>query len=94
MFHVVGRSSFYRMYKRKSPVNTGLTGLFAVWTRLELATPCVTGRYSNQLNYQTSSSEPSPVRTIHDWMGRKDSTLFVIPATSNCDSLKKVLPSW
>ena len=28
--------------------------LFAVWTRLELATPCVTGMYSNQLNYQTS----------------------------------------
>ena len=28
-------------------------GLFAVWTRLELATPCVTGRYSNQLNYHT-----------------------------------------
>ena len=27
--------------------------LLAVWTRLELATPCVTGRYSNQLNYQT-----------------------------------------
>jgi hypothetical protein len=25
----------------------------AVWTRLELATLCVTGRYSNQLNYQT-----------------------------------------
>ncbi len=25
----------------------------AVWTRLELATPCVTGMYSNQLNYQT-----------------------------------------
>jgi hypothetical protein len=25
----------------------------AVWTRLELATPCVTGKYSNQLNYQT-----------------------------------------
>ena len=25
----------------------------AVWTRLELATPCVTGRYSNQLNYHT-----------------------------------------
>ena len=28
-------------------------GLSAVWTRLELATPCVTGRYSNQLNYHT-----------------------------------------
>ena len=27
--------------------------LFAVWTGLEPATPCVTGRYSNQLNYQT-----------------------------------------
>ena len=26
---------------------------FAVWTRLELATSCVTGRHSNQLNYHT-----------------------------------------
>ena len=25
----------------------------AVWTGLEPATPCVTGTYSNQLNYQT-----------------------------------------
>ena len=25
----------------------------AVWTGLEPATPCVTGRYSNQLNYHT-----------------------------------------
>ena len=25
----------------------------ADWTRLELATPGVTGRYSNQLNYQS-----------------------------------------
>ena len=29
----------------------------AVWTRLELATPCVTGMYSNQLNYQTVSQQ-------------------------------------
>ena len=28
-------------------------GFFAVWTGLEPATPCVTGMYSNQLNYQT-----------------------------------------
>ncbi len=28
-------------------------GLLAVRTRLELATPCVTGMYSNQLNYRT-----------------------------------------
>ena len=27
----------------------------AVWTRLELATPCVTGMYSNLLNYQTKA---------------------------------------
>jgi hypothetical protein len=27
--------------------------LFAVWTGLEPATSCVTGRHSNQLNYQT-----------------------------------------
>ena len=27
--------------------------LFAVWTGLEPATPCVTGMYSNQLNYHT-----------------------------------------
>ena len=27
--------------------------LVAVWTGLEPATPCVTGRYSNQLNYHT-----------------------------------------
>jgi hypothetical protein len=30
----------------------------AVWTGLEPATPCVTGMYSNQLNYQTSAFLP------------------------------------
>jgi hypothetical protein len=34
-------------------MNGGVFIFAAVWTRLELATPCVTGRYSNQLNYQT-----------------------------------------
>ena len=28
--------------------------LMAEWTRLELATPGVTGRYSNQLNYHSA----------------------------------------
>ena len=32
-----------------------MTFLFAVWTGLEPATPCVTGRYSNQLNYHTKN---------------------------------------
>jgi hypothetical protein len=29
----------------------------AEWTRLELATPGVTGRYSNQLNYHSSRNQ-------------------------------------
>ncbi len=29
----------------------------AVWTGFEPATPCVTGMYSNQLNYQTKNYE-------------------------------------
>ncbi len=37
--------------KRKKP--SLKLSFFAVWTGLEPATPCVTGRYSNQLNYQT-----------------------------------------
>jgi hypothetical protein len=38
----------------KHSVYKGFRFLLAVWTRLELATLCVTGRYSNQLNYQTN----------------------------------------
>ena len=39
----------------KKPLTLACEGLCfsAVWTGLEPATPCVTGRYSNQLNYQT-----------------------------------------
>ena len=32
-----------------------LSSAYAVWTGLEPATPCVTGRYSNQLNYHTKN---------------------------------------
>ena len=32
---------------------------FAVWTGLEPATPCVTGMYSNQLNYHTNAYCPT-----------------------------------
>ena len=45
------KASFRRLANKKSPPLYGR--LFAVWTGLEPATPCVTGRYSNQLNYQT-----------------------------------------
>lgn len=39
---------------KKSPHICESLILLAVWTGLEPATPCVTGRYSNQLNYQTN----------------------------------------
>ena len=41
------------MHKKTPPNERRSFRIAAVWTRLELATPCVTGRYSNQLNYQT-----------------------------------------
>ncbi len=37
----------------KSLINQLTYEAFAVWTGLEPVTPGVTGRYSNQLNYQT-----------------------------------------
>jgi hypothetical protein len=43
-----------RLKKKKPLIIKRLSEAFAVWTGLEPATPCVTGRYSNQLNYQTS----------------------------------------
>ena len=44
--------------------NTTTHNIFnlAVWTGLEPATPCVTGMYSNQLNYQTKNVCFSRVR--------------------------------
>lgn len=41
------RNAILRLTISHSPLSS------AVRTRLELATPCVTGRYSNQLNYRT-----------------------------------------
>ena len=40
------------LYTKKALIAESLI-LLAVRTRLELATPCVTGMYSNQLNYRT-----------------------------------------
>jgi hypothetical protein len=41
--------------KQKTLVNINLQGFLflAEWTGLEPATPCVTGMYSNQLNYHS-----------------------------------------
>ena len=40
---------------KKNKWKTSFILILAVWTGLEPATPCVTGMYSNQLNYQTLS---------------------------------------
>ncbi|MEY4750312.1 MAG: hypothetical protein RIQ60_2526 [Pseudomonadota bacterium] len=43
----------------KSRCNQGYNGFsLAEWTGLEPATPGVTGRYSNQLNYHSSFGDP------------------------------------
>ncbi len=41
--------------QKKRFISESLIPNLAVWTGLEPATPCVTGMYSNQLNYQTSA---------------------------------------
>ena len=50
---VPSSESYGRCKKQKSLQINDLQTLFAVRTGLEPATPCVTGRYSNQLNYRT-----------------------------------------
>jgi hypothetical protein len=42
-----------RGFQKKRPVRGVFTRLMAEWTGLEPATPGVTGRYSNQLNYHS-----------------------------------------
>ena len=59
-FLVFCKLSFNGLKNAKSPVKR--LSFFAVWTGLEPATPCVTGRYSNQLNYQTVFSAISDYR--------------------------------
>ena len=43
-----------RKYLKTKKLPFGSFVLMAGATRLELATPCVTGMYSNQLNYRTN----------------------------------------
>ena len=47
------RANCVQPKNKKAPNFLEALYLLAVWTGLEPATPCVTGRYSNQLNYQT-----------------------------------------
>ena len=58
--------------------------LLAVRTRLELATPCVTGMYSNQLNYRTlglslvCSCKGTTISQTTKHFGRKK-IFFIVP---------------
>ena len=63
---------------KKSP---DFSELFAVWTGLEPATPCVTGMYSNQLNYQTNSFNLSINLAV--WTGLEPATPCVTGMYSN-----------
>ena len=56
---------------QKKPHITVRLSVLAVRTRLELATPCVTGRYSNQLNYRTKFPTPSDRDTDNSQSKRK-----------------------
>ena len=47
--------------KRRNPLT-----LLAEWTGLEPATPGVTGRYSNQLNYHSSASQPAAASLVRN----------------------------
>ena len=49
------RSGGQARFLKEAPLNQGLLEL-AEWTGLEPATPGVTGRYSNQLNYHSGHS--------------------------------------
>lgn len=52
----INNTTNLKYFRGKKPLETErLSLLLAVWTGLEPATPCVTGTYSNQLNYQTSA---------------------------------------
>ncbi len=56
--------------------------MLAVWTGLEPATLGVTGRYSNQLNYQTNKSI-NLKNLLAVWTGLEPATLGVTGRYSN-----------
>lgn|GEM_PF-6605602 len=62
-------------HKNKKRLHSHVTSFFsAEWTGLEPATPCVTGMYSNQLNYHSVLPGETPGRGCkysHDFLFRK-----------------------
>ncbi len=63
--------------KKKNPLGINQAGLvLAEWTGLEPATPGVTGRYSNRLNYHSIVGSSSLAIGTTDWYCR-------LPLTTN-----------
>lgn len=60
-------ASLFRLNTKKLIISDEL---IAVRTGLEPATPCVTGMYSNQLNYRTFSIQTIMQRVVELWMQR------------------------
>ena len=52
LYYLYWQRAFRKGTKKTSTLSVEA---FAVWTGLEPATPCVTGMYSNQLNYHTKT---------------------------------------
>ena len=50
-FYIQHQKTFFG--QKSTSISRSAFYFLAVWTGLEPATPCVTGMYSNQLNYQT-----------------------------------------
>ena len=73
---LVGRELLTNAHKIKIPKIQKDLGDFAVWTRLELATSCVTGRHSNQLNYHTVCLFAS-AKVIHFSQSANSQTIFL-----------------
>ena len=78
---------------KKAPLGCDFTfkGL-AEWTGLEPATPCVTGRYSNQLNYHSAdfmlmfdltNSKLRSKQKLAEWTGLEPATPCVTGRYSN-----------
>ncbi len=57
--------------------------MLAEWTGLEPATPGVTGRYSNQLNYHSNPNQSFELFELAEWTGLEPATPGVTGRYSN-----------
>ena len=68
---------FTNLTKQKSPNTCKCLGFNAIRTRLELATSCVTGRRSNQLNYRTINLSRFKYKDLYSTKSTTSLLLFI-----------------